>query len=198
MDAERRQFQRLHLTRPIDGWFGDFSVRLLDVSATGALVEHDEEVPLGSRALLRFFWRGQQVEITAETVRTANDEAGLHFVEDSELLRNLIAESARELLIAQQANADGAREFNVIGDETLTAASAGLRHDGGFFTYTLEEGAWKRRKSLLPDQPPNGFTIGAGEPAERIELLCATYQDGDEDARLMTRLLAELSAAAVK
>jgi hypothetical protein len=58
-EDERRGFQRLLLTRPIDGWFGDWAVRLADVSATGALIDSDESIPLEARAILRFFWRGE-------------------------------------------------------------------------------------------------------------------------------------------
>ena len=195
--SERRQYQRLHLTQPLDGWFGDYSVRLVDVSASGALIEADEEIPADSRALLRFFWRGQEVEVTAETARSEDDLSGLTFVEESEVLRTLIAAAAEELLRAQQANVSGDREFNILVDETLTAASAGLR-GSGFVTYTFENGQWSRRKSLLPDQPPNGFTIATGAPAEQIEMLCRTFEAGDPESQRMTRMLAELSVTSVK
>ena len=70
MTDERRVYQRLTLTEPIDGWFGDFAIRLIDVSATGALVEYDDPIPDDARALLRFFWRSREIEVLAETVRT--------------------------------------------------------------------------------------------------------------------------------
>lgn len=195
---ERREYQRLALTKPIDGWLGDEPIRLLDVSATGARVESHGDVPLGSRALLRFFWRDHEIEIIAETVRTTDEGAALQFVEDSEELRKCIAESALEVLRAQEANLDGERERNVIdGDETLTAASAGLRRRV-YVTFTLEKGVWTRRSSLLPDQPANGFTISANEPQEEIDLLLNTYAHGDDAARKLTRILAELSVATVR
>jgi len=187
---ERRQFQRLSLAEPLDGWFGDWPVRLLDVSAVGALLEADEPLPAGARALLRFFWRGREVEVTAETVR-AN---ALAFVDDAPLLRELIAISATELLRAQEANATGSREENIVGEHTLTTASAGVRVSG-YVTWTLETGGWKVRPSLLRDQPPNGFTVSASEAADQIALLCRTYETGDAEARRLTRMLAELSVA---
>ncbi len=196
--TERREFQRLHLTHPADGWFGDYAVRLLDVSASGAFIEHDEEIPNGARALLRFFWHGTEVEIMAETVRSEDGRSGLSFVEESELLMDLIAESAKEVLRAQEANARGLREENVLsGDETLTAASAGVRGlMKGFFTWTLtDSGEWKRTASLLPEQPENGFTVAAGESTEQVGMLCRSYESGDAEARRMIRMLAELSIA---
>lgn len=194
MSDERRQFQRLNLVEPVDAWFGDFAVRLLNVSATGALIEADEPLPDDARALLRFFWRGAEVEILAKTARQLAVQTGLEFVEESEVLRGLIADSARELLRAQEANALGIRDANSIGDETLTAASAGPRI-AGYVTWTLGEGGWNARRSLLRDQPPDGFTIAASEPEDQVALLCRTYEVGDAEARRLTRMLAEISVA---
>jgi hypothetical protein len=195
---ERREYQRLHLTKTLDGWFGDFAIRLLDVSAAGALIETDDEIPVGARALLRFFWRDEEVEITAETARGDDNRAGLKFVEESEVLLRLIALSATEVLRAQQANAEGQRELNVVGEETLTAASAGIRAHTGYLAYTFEDNAWHRRGTSLADQPSNGFTVSANESQEQIDLLCRTYEAGDAESRRMTRLLAEISARGAK
>ncbi len=82
MSDERRQFQRLQLDEPLDGWFGDYAVRLINVSATGALVQCDDEIPAGARALLRFFWRGHELELLSELSRSGQDGDGLAFVDD--------------------------------------------------------------------------------------------------------------------
>lgn len=195
---ERREYQRLALTSPLTGRFIRTKIRLLDVSATGALIESDSEIPSGKRGTLTFTWRRHKVKIKAESVRTASDQAGLHFVEDSDQLRALIAESATEVLRAQEANMEGDRMRNVIaGEETLTSASAGLRA-AGYVTWTLQPDGWKRRKSLLPDQPENGFTLAASEAEDQVLLLCKTYENGNEEQRRLTRLLAELSVATVR
>ncbi len=197
MSDERRQFQRLTLTAPVDGWFGDFAVRLVDVSATGALIEHDEDaeqIPPDSRALLRFWWRGEEVEVTAETARAGDREAGLRFVEENETLRRLIASSATELLVAMEANARGDRAANVVGEETITGVWR--RPAAGFVKWIFGGGRWSSERALLPDQPSEGFTIAAGEPEEQVDLLRRTYEGGDTEARKLTRMLAELSVAA--
>jgi len=192
MTEERRGFQRLNLVRPIDGWFGDYAVRLVDVSATGALMECDETIPADSRALLRFWWRDSELEILAETARQDVNRCAVVFVDSDDVLTGLIADSARELLRAQEANAAGDRARNVVADQTLTAASAG--HGGaGYVTWVLKSDGWKHRPSLLPDQPSDGFTIAASEPQEQVEILCRTYESGDAEARTLTRMLAEIS-----
>ena len=198
MDEERREYQRLALTSPLNGTFGKTKIQMLDVSARGALLELDTKIVVGKKGTLSFTWRGRTVKIKAETVRTQDDLAGLRFTEDNDTLRELIAESALEVLKAQEANLEGRREHNVIsGDETLTSASAGLRA-AGFVTWTLTEEGWKRRKSLLPDQPDNGFTLAASEHEDQVALMRKTYENGDDEARRLTRLLAELSVATVR
>jgi hypothetical protein len=194
VNDERRQFQRLSLADPVDGWFGDFAIRLLNLSATGALIDSDEPLPDDARALLRFYWRGTEIELLARTARTMATQTGLEFLEESEALWNVLSESANELLRAQEANAAGIREANVFGDETLTAGSARTRL-AGFVTWTLGDGGWKATRSLLPDQPANGFTVAAGEPEDQVELLCRTYESGDTESRRLTRMFAELSVA---
>lgn len=198
MDQERREYQRLALTSPLAGRFLKMKIRLLDVSAIGALIESESEIPTGRRGTLTFTWRKHKVKIKAEAVRTASDQAGLKFTEDSEQLRELIAQSATEVLRAQEANMEGDRMRNIIsGEETLTSASAGLRA-AGYVTWTLQPEGWKRRKSLLPDQPENGFTLAASEAEDQVALLCKTYENGNEEQRRLTRLLAELSVATVR
>ncbi|HUP50109.1 MAG TPA: PilZ domain-containing protein [Thermoanaerobaculia bacterium] len=194
MQDERREYQRLHLTRPLEGRYGRSAVRVIDVSATGALVEHDRPLRRGAQRLLHFTWRDHKIAVKAEIVRSAGIESGLRFTEENELLLQLIAQSAEEVLRAQQANLQGDRESNVVGDETLTAASAGLSASG-YVVWTLGEGGWQKRRALLPDQPDDGFTVGAAEPPEQVDLLRQTWERGDEEARRMTRMLAELSAA---
>jgi hypothetical protein len=188
---ERRHFQRLTLVEPLDGWFGDFSVRLVDVSATGALIEYEEAIPADARALLRFYWRGEEVEVMAETARTTASRSGLHFLEENDVLRRLIADSATEMLVALEANARGDREANLVGDETLTAAWR--RPASGYIRWVFDPPSWTSEHSPSSEQPPNGFTIAAGEPEEQVALLCRTYESGDTEARKLTRMLAELS-----
>jgi hypothetical protein len=99
-----------------------------------------------------------------------------------------------EIVRAQIANATGDRLHNIVGDATLTAASD-LEPTDAFVSLRLGANGWKRRRSLLPDQPEDGFTVRASVPPDEIELLCLTYETGDEEARRLTRLMAQLSVS---
>lgn len=195
MAEERRTFQRLNLSRAIEGRFGERAVRIADVSASGAQLVLDGPIESGTRARLRFAWRGADVDVMAEVTRCDDGHAGVQFVEANDALRDLLAASVLEILQAQKANADGDRARNVIGDDaTLTAASE-LELSDAFVSFRLGDAGWKRRRSLLPDQPDDGFTIRAGVPQEDVELLCRTYEAGDAESRRLTRLMAELSVS---
>lgn len=193
MTEERREYQRLNLTKPLDAWFGDFAVQLVEVSAIGAFMLHDDSLPAGSRALLRFTWREADLEITSEVIRTTGQRSGVRFIDDDPTLRNLIRVSATELLQAREANAVGDRERNRIGDETLTAASRGARGGRGYLVFQLIDGAWKSQLTAEAKQPENGFTVLSDEPDEQIEMLCRTFEAGDPESRRMTKLIAQLS-----
>lgn len=193
-EYERRSYQRLTLTEPLDGWFGDFAVRLVDVSASGAQIEHDDAIPDDSRALLRFFWRDQEVEVLAETARRIpGNRVGVRFLEENESLRTLIAASAADVLRALQANARGDRDANIVGDETLT--SAWRVPTDGYICWVFEDGHWDPRPCMEPEQPVNGFTISAAEAEDQVAMLRQTYESGDAEARRLTRMLAQLSVA---
>lgn len=195
MSDQQPGYQRLTLTEPVDGWFGDFSVRLVDVSASGAQIEHDDPLPPDANGLLRFYWRGREVEILSKTARTIQENrTGLQFVDDNKELRELIEMSAAEVLRALQANASGNRAANIVGDETLT--SAWHSPVSGYVCWTLGESGWSSHASSTPDQPENGFTICASEADDQVEMLRQTYESGDDESRRLTRMLAELSVAA--
>ncbi|HEV7766668.1 MAG TPA: hypothetical protein VGQ76_16830 [Thermoanaerobaculia bacterium] len=195
MSDERRLYQRLTLVEPLDGWFGDFAVRLVDVSATGALIEYEEPIHDDARALLRFYWRGNEIEVLAETARTVEHRSGLKFLEEHDLLCHLIAESAKEMLLAFEANARGDREGNLVGDDTIT--SAWRRPATGYVRWMFNDGQWQSELAATSHQPEHGFTIAAGESDDQVALLCHTYESGDAEARRLTRMLAELSVAGV-
>jgi hypothetical protein len=59
----------------------------------------------------------------------------------------------------------------------------------------LTDGRWTSEYTSTSEQPTEGFTIAAGETEEQVALLCQTYEAGDDEARRLTRMFAELSIA---
>jgi hypothetical protein len=178
---ERRAFQRLNLTRPLDGWFGEVAVRVLDVSASGALIDLDEPLDAETtRGSLEFFWNGEEVEVIAAVARRDDLRLGLRFLEENETLRRFIGASVKEML-------------TIDVEPTPVVTAEPLGEPVAFVTWSLTDKGWHRRASLLPEQPTDGFTIASTEPEEEVAMLMRTYEHGDAEARRLTRLLAELS-----
>lgn len=182
MSDERRAFQRLNLTEPVEGAFGGVPLRIAEVSARGVLAETEAPLQAGARGIVRFRWRGDDVEAGAAVVWCEGGRAGFRFDEISATLRRLLEESVAEVLRGR----GGDEPVAVVDDGEFPAADV-------FVTYTVDDGVWTRRTSLMPDQPPDGFTISSSEPQENIDLLCRTFAHGDAETRRLTRLFAELS-----
>jgi hypothetical protein len=183
MSDERRAFQRLNLTQPVDGAFGGVPLRIVEVSARGALALTGAELRPGARGLVRFCWRGEDVEAGAAVVWCEEGRAGFRFDDVPAVLRKLLEDNVTEILLQQQTS-DAAPTIVDVDDFPVADV---------FVTYTLDGGVWTRRASLLPDQPANGFTIAASQPQDHVELLCRTFEQGSAETRRLTRLFAELS-----
>lgn len=186
MTEERRAFQRLHLTELVEGRFGDCAVQLLEVSATGTHVRCGTATHVGDRAPLRFRWRDEDVEVAGEIVWTEDDRAGLRFTEYPDVLRRLLADAVTDLLRAQEPAEPPAPRVFATDDFPLANV---------FVSYSFDGGKWTRKPSLRPEQPANGFTLPADHDAEQVELLCRNYESGDDEARRLTRMYAELSVS---
>jgi len=184
---ERRAYQRLYLPKPVAGRFGEHAVQLIEVSATGTHVRTGDELAVGAHAPLRFHWRDEDIAVSSEIVWFEDGRAGLRFTDYPDVLRRVLGEAVRDLLRETGVPID--REPNVIDEaEEFPAAEV-------FVTWSLSDGVWKRRSSLLPEQPVDGFTISASEDPEHIDLLCRTYETGDAETRRLTRMFAELSVS---
>ena len=205
--AERREFQRLKLLKPILGTLDGRNALILDVGIGGAYVEHYGERATGDRFRLAFAWEGSTIEFECEArrsvvVRRASDETsvshtGSRFVAaigDSErLLEQMMAAFVGRILAAQRANARGERDSGdglAILDHLGEARRMRAR---GFMTYRFVDGVWSTEQSESPRQPEDGFTVAAHEDDDELQVLREAYEQTDNDGRNLIRLVAQLS-----
>ena len=78
---------------------------------------------------------------------------------------------------------------SIDGDKTVRGT------DAHFLSYRYEDGAWRRRRVFLPEQPALGFTVARGEDADEMQRLCAVYEASDDEGRRLIRMFAELSVS---
>jgi hypothetical protein len=195
--VERREFQRLRLDSPVAGTFGEAAVTVVEAGILGARIEH--AAPLGSpRADLEFQYGGNTIGMRCECVRTLGTEghyvSGLRFIAavgaSGDHLRSMLAQLvANELERKYDSSATRLRIRSIDGDRTVRGV------DAHFLSYRYEDGAWRRRRVFLPEQPAIGFTVARGEDADEMQRLCAVYEASDDEGRRLIRLFAELSVS---
>ncbi|HVT03281.1 MAG TPA: PilZ domain-containing protein [Thermoanaerobaculia bacterium] len=187
---ERREFQRLTLPEPIEGRFGGRPVRVVDLGVLGARLEHPAPLDVVEGNLI-FEWKGQPIEFESGVVRTmekdGRHQSGVRFFKairasDHDLRLMLSG------IVSHEIDLRRSLESAVSFDE-----SEPTRMEAPFVTFRLDDNIWLRRPAFTPRQPENGFTIPMRSNDVELKRLCLSYSAGDEEARRLVRLFAELS-----
>ncbi len=196
---ERREFQRLHLERPISGSFASSPITLVEIGILGARIHHD--APLSAtRGDLLFEGDGGEITMRCDVVRSfevpGGYASGVRFLaaigESGDRLRKMLARLVAWALEHRfDSEATRLRIRAVDGDKTVRGI------DAQFLSYRLDRGAWQRRNVFLPEQPHLGFTVAKGEDPDEMQRLCAVYEASDDEGRRLIRLFAELSVSEV-
>ncbi|MDQ3280568.1 MAG: hypothetical protein M3Q69_04065 [Acidobacteriota bacterium] len=209
MRDDRREHQRLKLSKPILASMGSNNALILDVGLAGAFLEHYGSVRIGERFPLTFRWQGADVEFLCEVTRSTVvrdpggdgkslvSHTGVRFAEafgDARVrLQDLITTFVTNILTAQKANASG--QLGESAGATVLARMGDARRmrSRGFIAYRYLDGQWTHEPTTLQKQPADGFTVGEHEDPEDVAILCDTYASADEEARQLIRVVAELS-----
>ncbi|HYI12863.1 MAG TPA: hypothetical protein VEK57_27695 [Thermoanaerobaculia bacterium] len=206
---DRREFQRLKLSKPILATMRGANALILDIGVAGAFLEHYGTAEHGERFNLVFRWQAEDVEFHCEVARSLIirepggdgkslvSHTGVRFVEAvgdaNARLQDLIATFVGHILAAQKANAAGERGDSAGASVLARLGEARRKRSRGYIAHHLKDGNWWHAPTSSPKQPPDGFTTGTHEDEDEVESLCRTYADGDQEARDLIRLVAELS-----
>lgn len=205
---ERREFQRLKLTKPILATMRGVNALILDIGVAGAFVEHYGRVTPGERFSLVFRWQGQDVEFSCEVMRTSIvrspggdgesdvSQTGVRFLEGvadaAARLQDLMASFLGHIMAAQKANAAGDKAHP--GEQILARLGEARRMRArGFVAWHLANGEWTSSPTESRRQVSNGFTVGSFEDEQEVLTLCRAYEAADEEGRDLIRMIAELS-----
>src|SRR6267378_3431299 len=127
MVAERREYQRMQLAKPILAMLDGQNALLLDIGVGGAFIEHYGTIEPGKRFRLLFRWKGDDVE----------------FIGESEArLQDMMLTFVGRVLAAQKTNAFGVA---VDEDQALLGhlGEARRSRSRGYLAYHFEGvGAW--------------------------------------------------------
>lgn len=210
---DRREFQRLKLSKPILSQIvtgtDTANALILDIGVSGAFLEHYGTAAAGDQFPLTFRWQGSDVTFRCEVVRSTvvrlpggdgkstTSHTGVRFIEavaDARArLQDLITTFVGRILDAQRANAAGENTESAGATVLARLGEARRVRSRGYVTYHFEDNAWWRVPGTSAIQPPNGFTVGDFEDQDELEQLCRTYEEADESGRHLIRMVAELS-----
>lgn len=206
---DRREFQRLKLTKPILAQMRGSNALILDIGISGAFLEHYGTAEHGERFPITFRWQGADVTFQCEAVRSTvvrlpggdgksiTSHTGVRFVDATSearaLLQDLITTFVGRILDAQRANAAGENGESAGATVLAKLGEARRMRSRGYTIYTFEHGTWSSAPTTSAVQPANGFTVGDFEDPQELEQLCRTYEEADESGRHMIRMVAELS-----
>lgn len=204
---DRREFQRLKLSKPILGTMDGVNTLILDIGMAGAFLEHYGTVQSGQKITLTFRWQAEDITFQCEVVRTivvrepggdgksTLSHTGVQFLEpagaSTARLYDLMSTFVGKIVDAQRANAAG---VTAVGQTILaTLGAARRKRTRGLISYRLKAGQWWRVPTDEKRQPEDGFTVPAYEDEAELDALCRAYESSDEEGRVLIRLVADLS-----
>ena len=154
---ERRQKQRVPLTRALIARFGTMGAIMLDITDAGARIEHFARLDIGRRNRFRFDWQDRPIEMDARVVAcrihrfahgddgTTVYESGLQFLafhgNSAATLREFVTTLVSRSLAEQVANARG------IGP--VTQNTMPVFRSGGVVATAIDASS-ERNRHLLP------------------------------------------------
>lgn len=180
----------LRLAKPIPATFGDQRVNVLDLGPSGALLSGQCDHAVGTEHDLVYVDPRGDVSVRGLVTAVADHGVTPHrdlmvrFTEPGVGLSGFIARYQEQIRRAEQANAEGDIEHNVIdGDRMLSDLGSAARSNEPFVRCRLNAGSWRREITGDRTQPPDGFTISAAETEDQIALLQVAYEEADDADR---------------
>ena len=194
MAEERRRAPRFAVPEGVEASVGTVSVKLVDLSAVGALIEHEERFSL-TAPQLRIAWKGTTVTMP---VRVARSEiagrresrliyrSGVQFGSNSPAAEALVASILEQGQPPPAAQAEAAPSLDDSWIRQVNFLKADLEDDLPYAQFRLTPSGWQKAYIATPMQPDDGFTVPRGE--HDFAELQRTYELADPETRRMMRI----------
>ena len=188
---DNRHFQRVRLSRPVDGQLGAARVQVVDVSRVGLQIHHQDAIPVkGQACLVQFPWNRSAIRLRCTVVWTAIHRAARSSAEKSVYSSGLRVEPSDAMACAPFMNM-----ITSLTEESAARSNGSAGTPLPFLVCELVGGEWRTRRSSTRDQPPQGFTVSADEDGVQVQRLCAAYLAADAETRKLIRSLSALSVS---
>jgi len=197
--GDRRRSARFKLAEPFTAIVGRGTATLVDISATGARIRHTYPLARASEVRVKFDWKGERFEATAEVL--ASRVVGIG--ENGTVFETRL----RFIRITRDASAVLERTITDLGDGNMRKWVANLRgwsHEEPAAppapaqprtvnTFVrcryINNSRWEHRITRDPSIPADGFTVAEGTELSEIRALCRTFEQSDAEGRRLLQLL---------
>ncbi len=205
--VERRAAARFRLPPGIEGTVGGGSVRIVDLSAIGARLEHEERFPLASPQL-RIVWKGTvttiplrvgRSEIVGRRASGLVYQTGLQFVSTDTTADGIVAAIMRLGTMEPPVDAATPEPAQHAPEPSLDDSwirQVRFRRDEHeiedslpYAQFRLVGTQWQKAYVATPDQPYDGFTIR--RDALDFHELQKTFESADPETRRMMQIALE-------
>lgn len=206
---ERRSAERIRLPEPVPAFLGTIPVRIVDLSANGARVHHEERIPIGARGDLRITWLDDTATLRVRVVRSeiaGRAASGLLYntgiavdasSPEADGLIHAILHAARPL----QTSAEKEPEPALVPPLSIAPFNPFSRDDDApepeFVRCEFIGDHWKVSPVSSPEQPAEGFTLARDRSGE-IRDLQRVYEIADPETRSMMRTALTAQLAGVR
>ena len=203
MTEERRAAVRMWLPDEIRATVSGVPVRLLNLSSTGALFEHDQRFAIvGAR--MEIIWDGNTAALPVKIVRTAimgrratgiYYHTGVQFTLADPTSQGVIASILR---VAEPGAAAPNEEPAQIGDDTWTRrvnVPADAHGALPYLRFRLTSSGWTREPVASSAQPEDGFTIARDATDSAALQRMFENTDGETQRKLRLAIEANLPQA---
>ena len=190
---------RITLTDPVCVFAGIREGTLVDLSLSGAQVEHRGALHVGTLLPFHLEWRGQSIVVEAEVVRCV-----LHRNEPDPAFKPVY----RTGLAFQHYHGNSLKtlravmielvERSLAGEKAASRCSETVPASSRFLRLRLVRGLWVRELTDDAKQPEDGFTVPSTEELAQIKLLCAIHEKLAPADQGLIRILAALRVQLVR
>jgi len=197
MSDERRRAPRFAAPAGIDASVGGVPVQVLDLSAIGTLIEHEERFSLAAPQL-RITWQGSTVTLP---VRVARSEiagrresrliyrSGLHFLSSDPEAEGVVASILQHAQPTPPAQQQAAPSLDDSWIRRVNFLRNDIDDDLPYAQFRLTPAGWQKAYVASPMQPDDGFTIPRGD--REFAEIQRTYEVADPETRRMMRFALE-------
>ena len=190
----QRQTPRVILRKPLEGFFDNVSVLVVELGLGGAKFEHPQRIDIGRKGLFVCGAFRGEASVRHSVMLPADGGVVYHIGISFHGLAAAQNQQLINLLLAEAQDQVAEWESNLSGTSTwLPKPSRRSAVSLSFLSLHLTNEGWQRHPTSDPNQPIDGITVPGDTPEEDLAVLCRTFEGADHATRELLRRMATVT-----